>query len=68
MPVGSGLQGKFIGIGYHHVSSQNGRIDVPLFMNGRPAVAKVCLVHDIVMYQGEVMENFNSKRHIKSGF
>ena len=55
---GRAFQGRQ-GQGVHHISRQNRGVLGPLGVHGGTATAKRCLVHDVVVHQGEIVEQFH---------
>ena len=56
---------RFKGQGVHDVARENGRIVIPLRVHSGASSAQGRLVHDVVVHQGEIVEQFHrhGRRH-----
>ena len=55
------VQEQLVGPHQHHVAGEDGDVGVPLFVHGGLAAAQGGLVHQVVVEEGEVVEDFGGQ-------
>ncbi len=54
-----------IGLHQHGITTQDRGVRIPLLMHGRLSSTQWRSIHDVIMHQGEVVEEFDTDRFIQ---